>query len=241
MCNYLIIEKDKGAITSIKNVLGDFHDFNCVAITDNERSAMNTILKETPKLVFLNIDNAINQPFQFVNEINVYSKKSPIFIAISKSKDNAYDVIKSGFFDLLLNPLCDLDIRKCILIYQKKNPVKIKKSICLKSYRDFQYLRTNEILFLKADNNTTDFYMNNGNVISAYKTLKTYEDFLPIQFLRIHKSYIINEDYVSRIQFGKYVCSLKNNSHNIPFTKTYIDNIKYMKDKLSQYSYRYLN
>jgi len=241
MCSYLIIEKDRGAITSIKNVLGDFHDFNCVAITDNESSAMNTILKETPKLVFLNIDNAIDQPFNFVNEINLYSKDSPIFIAISNSRDSAYDVIKGGFFDLLLNPLSDLDIRKSILIYQKKNPTKNKKSICLKSYQDFQYLKTNEILFLKADNNTTDFYMSDGNIISAYKTLKTYEGLLPDQFLRIHKSYIINKDYVSRIQFGKYTCTLKNSNHNIPFTKTYIDNIQCLKNNLSQYSYQYLN
>lgn len=241
MYNYLIIEKDQGAISSIKNVLGDFLNFNCVAITDNESNAMNTILKETPKLVFINIDNTIDQPFHFVNEINLYSKDSPIFIAISNSKDNAYEVIKSGFFDLLLNPLSDLDIRKSILIYQKKNPVQCKKSICLKSYKDFQYLKTNEILFLKADNNTTDFYMNDGNIISAYKTLKTYEDLLPNQFLRIHKSYIINKEYVSRIQFGKYTCTLKNSDHNIPFTKTYINNIKHLKNNLSEYSYQYLN
>ena len=83
--------------------------------------------------------------------------------------------------------------------------------------------------------------MSDGSIVSAYKTLKTYEGLLPSQFLRIHKSYIINKDYVSRIQFGKYTCTINNNNHNIPFTKTYIDNIQYLNNNLSQYSYQNLN
>nr|WP_262897541.1 LytTR family DNA-binding domain-containing protein [Mariniflexile gromovii] len=93
-------------------------------------------------------------------------------------------------------------------------------------------MNVDEILYLKADNNTTDFYMSDGTKISAYKTLKVFEDLLPKTFLRIHKSYIINRNCISRIHYGKSMCIL-NNEHKIPFTKTFIENIDLINSALS--------
>jgi DNA-binding LytR/AlgR family response regulator len=223
-------------------VLEDYHEFNCIGVSSEYDHALNMILKETPDLVFIDIDNTFEKPFELVNELNLlFSDYFPVFIAISSSKDKAYEAIKNGFFDFILNPLSELEIRRSILKFQKRNPAIINKNICLKSNKDYQYLNTDEILFLKADNNTTDFYMSDGNIISAFKTLKTFEDVLPENFLRIHKSYIINKNFVSRIQYGKLICTIKKNSYDIPFTKTYIDNIEIMKKTLSYNSFQSLN
>ena len=223
-------------------MLEDYHEFNCIGVSSEYDHALNMILKETPNLVFIDIDNTFEKPFELVNELNLlFSDYFPVFIAISSSKDKAYEAIKNGFFDFILNPLSELEIRRSILKFQKRNPAIINKNICLKSNKDYQYLNTDEILFLKADNNTTDFYMSDGNIISAFKTLKTFEDVLPENFLRIHKSYIINKNFVSRIQYGKLICTIKKNSYDIPFTKTYIDNIEIMKKTLSYNSFQSLN
>lgn len=223
-------------------MLEDYHEFNCIGVSNEYNHALNFILKEIPNLVFIDIDNTLEKPFDLVNELNIlFNDYFPVFIAISSSKDKAYEAIKNGFFDFILNPLSELEIRKSILKFQKRNPAIINKNICLKSNKDYQYLNTDEILFLKADNNTTDFYMSDGNIISAFKTLKTFEDALPENFLRIHKSYIINKNFVSRIQYGKLICTIKKNSFDIPFTKTYIDNIEIMKKTLSHNSFQSLN
>jgi DNA-binding LytR/AlgR family response regulator len=241
MRNYFIIDVDPISIQSIKSVLEDYYEFNCIGVSCDYNSAMNTILKETPDLVFFNIDNTIDNPFKFAQELNLFNDDFPVFIAMSSSKDKIYEVIKNGFFDFLLNPLEELEIRKSVLRVLKKIPARSRKNICLKSYKDYQYLKTDEILFLKADNNTTDFYMTDGNVISAFKTLKTFEEILPNNFHRIHKSYIINKNFVSRIQYGKFTCTIKRNDYEVPFTKTYIGNIESMNKALSEYSYQSLN
>jgi len=134
-----------------------------------------------------------------------------------------------------------LDIRKFALKFQKKRKAVKLSTICLKSYKDYQYLNTDEILFLKADNNTTDFHMINDKTISAFKTLKTYEELLPKNFLRIHKSYIVNSNYVSRINYGKLKCFMTKHNNQIPFTKTYIDRVKNMNDILNQSTFLSLN
>lgn len=238
MRTYLIIDKDSTTIQNIKNVLEDYNEFNCIGISDNYNKALNLILKETPDLVFFNLDNIIENPFEFVQELKVLDHCFPLLIAISNFKEMAYEVIKNDFFDFLLNPLNEFEVRKSVLKILRKTPAQSRKSICLKSYKDYQYLKTDDILYLKADNNATDFHMNDGHVISAFKTLKTFEVILPNNFHRIHKSYIINKNFVSRIQYGKFTCTIKKNKFEVPFTKTYLANIESMKKSLSEYSYQ---
>jgi DNA-binding LytR/AlgR family response regulator len=237
MCNFFIIDIDSNTIQSIKNVFKDYSEFNFIGASSNATNAMNIILKETPDVVFLNIDTVIERPFEFAQEINLFNNNVPVFIAIASSKENLYNVIKSGFFDILLNPLSELEIRKTVLKLLKKIPAQSGKNICLKSYKDFQYLNTDEILYLKADNNTTDFYMNDGTIINAYKTLKTFEEILPNNFYRIHKSYIINKNFITRVQYGKSTCTIKKNIQEVPFTKTYISAIENINKSLTSYSY----
>ncbi len=236
MSKCFIIDKESVAVDSIKNVLMDFPLLNTIDSSFDVNEATNIILKEKPELVFLNVDSVFENAFSFVNDINQYLDKSPNFIAISKNKDNAYRAIKYGFFDYLVKPMSELEIRKSLSKFKKKHLVKDKYTLCLKSYKDYQYIDTNEILFLKADNNTTDFYIKDSTVISAFKTLKIFEMALPNNFLRIHKSYIVNKDYVSRLNYGKQMCTVDNATHKIPFTKTYIDNIEFIKDSLSDIS-----
>lgn len=227
----IIIDDDKNTVETIKNTLTEFSEFIFAGVFKNQGNALNQALKSTPDIIFLNIDNT-NNLLEFLFEIYKYCNTFPVFIAISSSKDKAYDAYKYDFFDYLLTPLTELSLRKCILKYKKKYPPEVYKTLCLKSYKDYQYLNTNEILYLKADNNTTDFHMSNGSIVGAFKTLKTFENTLPANFLRIHKSYIINSDYISRIHYGKSLCIIKNNSKKIPFTKTFIDNINYINTKL---------
>lgn len=142
-------------------------------------------------------------------------------------------------------------MQRSILRYQKTYPSSICekacpksqkcKTVCLKSNKDYQYLNTEKILFLKADNNTTDFHMKDGAIIGAYKTLKTFESTLPQNFLRIHKSYIINICYISRIHYGKSICIIKYPFCKIPFTKTFIKNIESINKSLTNNTFVVLN
>src|SRR5690606_14629335 len=108
----------------------------------------------------------------------------PSIIGLSFTKDKAYDLIKNNFLDLLLKPLSELEIRKSILNFKKRFPEHYNEKLCLKSYGDYQYLDIKNIIYLKADNNTTDFYMVDGTIVGGFKTLKNYENILPKSFVR---------------------------------------------------------
>ena len=125
--NYIIIEKNDENVNCICNVMDDYHEFSYLGSFACISSAMNIILKDNVKLVFINIDTFKN-PFVFSNELTLYIKKPPVFIAISAYKEKAYEVIKNGFFDILLTPITELETRKFVQRFQKKKSFE-KKSL----------------------------------------------------------------------------------------------------------------
>ena len=110
--------------------------------------------------------------------------------------------------------------------------------ICVKSYGDYRYIDSEDVLYFEADNNSTDIHLNNGEMITAFKTLKHFETVLPpTQFLRIHNSYIINVNQVSRIHTGNTVCYIKNSTTKLPFSKSYKENVDLIISRIASGNY----
>jgi len=97
--------------------------------------------------------------------------------------------------------------------------------LCIKSYGDYRYIDARDINYFQADNNSTDIHLNNGEMITAFKTLKHFEGILPHPFVRIHNSYIVNRSCISRIHTGNAVCYIKNTTVKLPFSKSYKANV----------------
>ncbi len=240
---YVIIDADASSKLQLQLFLEEHGDFALVGAAQGTSDGLNAILKHTPDVVLVNLGEQGMAYFQMVSELNEYIQTLPIIIGFSKTKKYAYNAIKSGFFDYWILPHNEFDIRKSVMRLRKRHPKQMLPStICLKSYKDYHYLDTREILYLKSDNNATDFVMKNGRVVSAFKTLKSFENTLPKSFIRIHQSYILNSTYVSRINYGRSICTLRNEQQEeIPFTKTYRDKIDALKDMLSKTAIKALN
>jgi len=234
---YSILDSEATSNLQLQHYLEDYGDFCLVSQASNGAEGLDTILKFSPDIVFVNLNDRAMEYFQMVVELHQYVKELPIFIGISKTKEYAYDAIKNNFFDYWLMPYNEFNIRKSILRLKKLMPKENEmQTLCLKSYSDYHYINTKDILYLQADNNATDFVMKDGTVINTYKTLKTYQQQLPKNFVRIHQSYILNTDYVSRINYGKAVCTLKLRKLQLPFSKSYRENVDDLKKLLSKNS-----
>lgn len=105
-------------------------------------------------------------------------------------------------------------------VIEQKNNI-----LCVKSYGDYRFIEFDDIVYLKADNNSTDIMLSSGDSITAFKTLKYFESSLPNDFVRIHNSHIINIKFVSRIHLGNSDCYLNKGKIKLPFSKSYKDNI----------------
>ncbi|MBU2996063.1 LytTR family DNA-binding domain-containing protein [Cellulophaga baltica] len=240
---YTIVNADTKSSYQLRTQLSNFKEFKCTGVTSNCTEGLNTILKQMPDIIFVFLNKKAKDTFNMVQELYQYIKHMPVIIGISKNKSHAYDAIKNSFFDYWLLPLNEFDIRKTTLKLNKLNNKEqlSNTTLCLKSYKDYRYLNTNDILYLKADNNTTDVIMKDNTIISAFKTLKAFESRLPINFIRIHQSYILNTDYIFRINYGKSICSLKISGTQIPFSKSYKSNIDELKRLLTKTTIKAFN
>ncbi|MFS4418460.1 LytR/AlgR family response regulator transcription factor [Maribacter sp. 2307ULW6-5] len=240
--SYVIINTDAGTPLPLQTLLEEHQGLRCAQETGSVNDGLNAILKHEPQLVFMNLDADTEALFKMVLEMHQYLVGLPKIIGVSTTKAHAYEALKNGFFDYWLRPFQELDIRKGISKIRKSVPVpETVETLCLKSYKDYHYLDTKEILYLKADNNTTEFFMKDGRVVNAYKTLKSFEGQLPKNFIRIHQSYIVNTHYITRINFGRSMCGLKSVSDPLPFSRSHKEKLQKLKELKTAGSLLHLN
>ncbi|WP_264566308.1 LytR/AlgR family response regulator transcription factor [Flavobacterium sp. N3904] len=262
---YIIIDDDPESVLKTKAIASEFSELNFLASTDNYADGVNLILQHTPKLIFLEIDpndKTSNLSLQLINGLLMYLKELPKIVITTKNKDLAFDCIKYEVTDYLLKPLQVIDFVKLMHKLNKYNTedeiVLVQKTIhkekqlpedillnknrksfilCVKSYGDHRYIDSNEICYFQADNNSTDIHLKNGEMITAFKTLKHFETVLSNPFIRIHNSYIVNRNYISRIHTGNSLCYIKKTTIKLPFSKSYKTNVDFIISEFANENY----
>jgi DNA-binding LytR/AlgR family response regulator len=226
--SFIIIDDNEAISKELLELFEYFPNYFCVGVVKDNQTALNQIIKLRPQLVFTRIHNKMMQnefSFQSVEDLFHFLTPMPYLVAISSSPNFALEAIQCGFSDYFIQPLSAHRLGKSLVKFEKRTPEKFIASICIKSYSDYQFVNLEDIVFLKADNNTTDIQLINGKTVNAYKTLKHFENTLPFYFLRIHKSYVVNINHVSRIHFSKSKCYI-NYNQVLPFSLNYRENIE---------------
>ncbi len=207
-----------------------------------------------------------NLSLALINELYRYLNVIPKIIITTSKKDFAFEAIQYQVTDYLLKPLERIDFVKLVLKLKKATGVSEKEVeteslkeeedvktsfvaehetptvtepliLCIKSYGDYRYIDTRDICYLQADNNSTDIHLSTGETVTAFKTLKHFENVLSFPFVRIHNSYIVNSNLISRIHTGNAVCYIKNSAAKIPFSKSYKANIDLIISEISNGNY----
>lgn len=261
--SYIIIDDNPESVLKTKSIADCFPELLYLATATDYDEAINLILEYNPKLIFLEIDPLDKKSKLSLNLIDALYRhfdRIPKIIITTSKKDLAFDAIQYEVTNYLIKPLKKIDLKKLILKLKKtqfddeilliqspaieKNGLKSSSigtkenpTLCIKSYGDHRYIDSNDICFLQADNNSTDIHLSNGEIVTAFKTLKHFETVLNNPFIRIHNSYIINRKYIARIHTGNSVCYIKNTTIKLPFSKSYKKNIDFIINDFSNDNY----
>ncbi|MFD0701902.1 LytR/AlgR family response regulator transcription factor [Myroides pelagicus] len=202
-----------------------FFHYTCVGTFCFDDDIANEIMGLHPHLVLiLKNKTDSNISLQIIGECLTYLKTSPYFVLLSDTDSFALEAIQNGVSDYLTK-INTHSLGMSLAKFEARSSLVPPKTICIKSYSDYHFINYNDLVYLKADNNTTDFKLYNNKIVTAYKTLKYFEQNLPSNFVRIHKSYIVNVSYISRIHFSKNKCYL-NFNEQIPFSSTYRERVE---------------
>jgi DNA-binding LytR/AlgR family response regulator len=191
------------------------------AISHDTFSVFDTVVEEKTPIAFAEF--SIKED---IREEEIVRKE--IIVEVAKPIEVTFDETPEDKLPVEEN----LEIRSEVIPKEEKPLI-----ICVKSYGDYRFIEAKNICYLQADNNSTDIHLHNGEMITAFKTLKHFEHVLQSPFVRIHNSYIVNIDYVTRIHTGNAVCYIKHTITKIPFSKSYKDNVDAIISSISNGNY----
>lgn len=188
--------------------------FNVVEKCNSVDSGVLAIKKYEPELVFLDIQMPEKNGFELFKYFDVINFE---VIFITAFNQFAIKAIKRSALDYLLKPVNSLELAEAIKKFdtrnkgnfaQKKltlllenlnvNDQQVSK-IAFPTVEGFELLHSNQILYCKAESNYCCIKQISGHTKMATKTLKYVEEILPSNaFIRIHKTFVINLNYVVR-------------------------------------------
>jgi len=111
------------------------------------------------------------------------------------------------------------------LVAEKSPPDRI----CLADTSKLQMVKLDDIVLLSSDNYYTTFYLSDGSKKVISKTLKTYQNMLGSQFIRPHRSYLVNKLHIVEYSFKNNVITLSNKM-TVPVSRRKVaEIIEYLK------------
>ncbi len=175
--------------------------------------ALSVIEKHHPKLIFLDIEMPKMNGFEMLNTI----KQKNFHIIFTTAYDQyAIKAIKYAAFDYLLKPIDIEELKTAVARIAGSETDQTKKQIellqqnmqhskkqlnklAVPTLDGLLFFDINDIIHLEAQSNYTNIFFTNKPKILASKTLKEFEELLPLDiFFRVHHSYLINLNYIKR-------------------------------------------
>ena len=95
--------------------------------------------------------------------------------------------------------------RNKIIVENFREPKPEKQQVILPTMEGFEVVKMEDIVRLRGNGNFTDLHLSNGQKKMACRFLKHFDEILPLPFLRVHKSHIVNLNYVKRYNKGGYL------------------------------------
>lgn len=212
-----IIIDDEAAARENLRLLMENIDPSIVLLEANDIfSGKNLIEEYHPKVIFLDINMPNHNGFDLLEIIDY---KNYIVVVVSAHLDYSLQAIKKHVFDFLLKPFGFTTLKDTLNrideeLKSKGQTLQLSNSrLVFKTKSESFYLKPEEILYCESENNYTTIHLLNGKSILLSKTIKSIDETLQSlgTFLRVHRSYIVNLDFVEKFNSFESTLLLRNN------------------------------
>ena len=233
----VIVEDETAAREVLKNYLNKYcPQVEIIGEAANIKEAVPLLHELEPQLVFLDVEMPFGNAFDvleackdlqfetiFVTAFSEYSLK-----ALNQSA--AYYLLKPISIEELIVAVNkvqqqlakhDLINRNKIIVENFREPKPEKQQVILPTLEGFEVVQMKDIVRLKGNGNFTDLHLVDGSKKMVCRFLKHFSEILPFPFLRVHKSHIINVNFVKAYNKGGFI-TLQDESE-IEISSTYKD------------------
>ncbi|HNW50059.1 MAG TPA: LytTR family DNA-binding domain-containing protein [Prolixibacteraceae bacterium] len=195
-------------------LLNNFEEIELVGMAGSVEEGAQLIDQLQPQLILLDIRLTDGTGFQILQKIQSY-KYTVIFI--TAYSEFAIKAIKLSAIDYILKPINEKEFCSAVEraieninstkiqdqvetffnYYERKNQ---NRRIVLKTTESINIIEISDIVYCRSDNTYTTFYLNDREKILISRPMKEYEEMLSeYGFFRPHQSFLVNMQYVSRL------------------------------------------
>jgi len=228
----LIIEDEPLAVDNLTFYLKEY-PIEIIGAAYKIREAVKIIQKEKPDVVFLDINLLGENGFDLLDKVEMNFK----LIFVTAYDEYAVRAFEVNALDYILKPLKKERIAQAIekllqnphreLLHPKYT---IDDKLFLTTGNMACFLKLRDICYLQADSCYSKIFLSENVCKSSTHTLKKWEELLPEhEFIRIHRSFIINIDHIAEIKKrnnGSYLVFLDRVKNSIEISRRYASGLK---------------
>lgn len=227
MINCLIVEDERPAQKVLKTYIGDMANLQLVDCCNNALTAMEVLRHQDIQLIFLDIHLPKLSGLNFLRTLI----SPPKVIITSAYPQYALEGFELDVMDYLLKPFSFERFIKAVNKYPTpativSTPNTIspppaittaeKHYLFVKQGRRLQKIAYDDILFMQSEKDFVKIFTEEKFHLEL-QSLKYYAALLPDNFLRVHKSYLVNLDRLMALE-GNII---KIQQHDIPIGRNY--------------------
>ncbi len=239
----IIIDDEQLARSITKGYLSKHPEIEIIAECSNGFDAIKKINEEKPDLIFLDIQMPKINGFEMLELL----ENPPAIIFTTAYDQFAIKAFEVSAVDYLLKPFSEERFNKALkksytyiqdkfqqdsaiknIIKQNDERIEFLERVVIKEGAKISILPVESIKWIEAQDDYVMINSEQGRFLKK-KTMKYFENHLDENmFIRIHRSYIINADYIQHLeQKGKesYQLILKNGKE-LPVSKTGLSKLK---------------
>jgi two-component system, LytTR family, response regulator len=219
----IIIDDETYSIGILKKLLDRYcPQVQVVAECSHAETGKQQILKLQPDLVFLDIAMPGKSGLDMLEEMDEMDEINFEIIFVTAYNEYAIRAFHYSATDYLIKPVDEEQLITAVqrvdkklsgprrqddiavLTHNLKHPGDtLHMKLCIPTIKGFQVIGVNDILYCEADKSYTIFHLSGGHKICSAKPLVDYELLLTDSFfLRTHRSFLINLNYVKEYQRG---------------------------------------
>ena len=220
----IIVEDELPAQNLLKNYLSKIPEMQLLATFQSAIDANNYFKSNTVDLVFLDVNLPDISGLDFIKTVKnppaiIMTTAYPEYAVSSFELDTIVDYLVKPFgFDRFLKAVNKAEDR---LIKKDVVNQTVEDSIFLNVDKTLHKIILHDLLFLESDRNYITI-VTQTQKLSFIDSLKNWNQKLPdLEFVQIHKSYIINAKYVTKISGNEVYI----NTHRLPIGRTYKANL----------------
>lgn len=200
----IIVDDERLARNELRNMLSSFDRIKIIAEAENVIEAVELIEKHKPDVIFLDIQMPGESGFDFVNKINTKAK----IIFVTAFNEFALRAFEVNALDYLLKPINPERLKSAIERLDDTAPDSAEKHdlsfddrLFISINNEMKFIKIEDINCIIAAGDYSEINLNNGQKGLVLKSMREWETRLPGKyFCRIHRSTIINMEYVEKIE-----------------------------------------